>query len=397
MATRPLASATNQSASTTSLLRLVTRLSAWAATLWAWATRPSLTVAQPLSRAPARRAYRCLGSRSGRLGTDQRTHLVDRDRCGRAHHGDAGRGGRRSRGCCRSRRRGASGCARCNSPRAGDARTGSVGPKHLRPNRLDGRGSAPRSAKRRPGTAIAVASCPYCANVLQPPPAASGRCPRCRQRIVVKRIADRAVYLTEAAVPVFEAERKRLVYAGRWTKKRDRWLDLALAGGAPADRVARLVREPVTEGVVAAARTLYVSTVERAFRSARRDRRWEEAARIRFGYALALYRLAASPIPPPQEIVRLHQDGLDAALRGISEVAKSAELRAGTCCEACRADDGQMVRIARELRSPRLPHPDCPKGLCRCRWYLADADRAIVTTLLKRKGRPHRHKADARA
>ena len=266
-------------------------------------------------------------------------------------------------------------------------------PRSSRPDRARG---ARDSVKRRPRAAGPVVSCPYCASVLQPPPVASRRCPRCRQKIVVRRLADRAVYLTEAAVPIFEAERRRMANAGRWTTERDRWLDLALTSGAAGDRAARLIREPIAEGVVAAARTLYLATVDRSVRSARLERRWEEAARIRFAQAQALYRLAGSPASLPDDVVRIHRDGIAAALHGIGEVSKSAELRAGSCCGTCQAEDGQMVRIAGELRSPRLPHPSCPKGLCRCRWYLADRDRAIVTTMLKRQSRVHRHSAGTR-
>ena len=78
------------------------------------------------------------------------------------------------------------------------------------------------------------------------------------------------------------------------------------------------------------------------------------------------------------------------AARGIAEVARTAELRAATCCDTCRSDDGREVRIAVELRTPTLPHAACPKGPCRCRWFLADRDRTIVTGLLRRQRRAPR-------
>jgi hypothetical protein len=40
-----------------------------------------------------------------------------------------------------------------------------------------------------------------------------------------------------------------------------------------------------------------------------------------------------------------------------------------SCCAACRADNERIFRIADELRVPRLPHPDCPRGLCACDWW----------------------------
>ena len=237
---------------------------------------------------------------------------------------------------------------------------------------------------------MAVVSCPYCAEPLDSPPVANVRCRRCRQRIVVRRVGDRFVYLTEAALPVFVAQRRLAVHAGTWTRERDRWLALATASGAPAERVARIMLGVLSEDVIKAARLLYLSTVDRSARDARRDRRWEEASRVRFEQAQAVYRIARSPRPVPADIVQLHRDGLASTLRGLAEIAKSAELRAGTCCDACRADDGRIVRIAEELRTPTLPHADCTKGLCRCRWSLADRDRTIVSGLLRRHVRPAR-------
>ena len=169
--------------------------------------------------------------------------------------------------------------------------------------------------------------------------------------------------------------------AGRLHRDRDRWLKLAAAAGAPADRAARLSAAEVSERDVEGCRTLYLGTVERAIRAARRERRWEDAARIRRAQALVLYRVAGSPVPPPDGIVRLHRDGTAAELRGIAGIAREAELVGATCCDACRADDGRTLRITAELRVPRLPHEGCPRGLCRCRWDLPhDIERRFGVT-----------------
>ena len=241
--------------------------------------------------------------------------------------------------------------------------------------------------KAAPAPAVATASCPYCAVLLQPPPASSQRCAHCRQRIVVKRVAGRAAYLTEAAVLVFEAERRRLGGAGRLTRERERWLKLAAAAGAPPERVARLAAAQLSEDVVDGARTLYLVAVERSFQVAKRERRWEDASRIRREHALALYRVAGSPVPPPAEIVKLHRDGAAAELRGLAEIARDAELVGATCCDACRTDDGQVFKIAAELRVPRLPHDGCPKGLCQCGWDLAARQRAAFQRYLRPRAR----------
>ena len=147
-----------------------------------------------------------------------------------------------------------------------------VQPRGPSPRRASDR--RPSSTKPKHRVAAIAASCPYCALLLEPPPTSSRGCPRCRQRIVVKRIDGRAVYLTEAAVTFFVAERRRIASAKRWTTERERWLKLAAAAGAPPDRAARLAALQLSEAIVEATRSLYMTTVERAFRSARRERRW---------------------------------------------------------------------------------------------------------------------------
>lgn len=230
-----------------------------------------------------------------------------------------------------------------------------------------------------------TAHCPYCALLLDPAPTVSKRCDRCRQRIVVKRADGRMVYLTEAAVLVFDAERRRVANAGRLTRERERWLRLAAPAGAPASRVTQLGAARLTEEVVSAARTLYLTTVDRAVRAAKHDRDWDAAARIRREQAMTLYRLAGSRVPPPAEVLAVYREGVAAELRGVAEISRDAELVSARCCDACRADDGRIFRIATELRVPRLPHAACPKGLCHCQWDLAARDRRTIRRYLQRR------------
>jgi hypothetical protein len=263
------------------------------------------------------------------------------------------------------------------------------GSSHDRPSRsAAGRTPATRTTKWKARSApVPTAFCPYCALLLHPPPASSRRCARCRQRIIVKRVEGRTVYLTEAAVLVFEAERRRVATSGRLTRERERWLRLAAAAGAPAQGQARLAAAPLSENVVGAARTLYLRTVDRAFRAAKRDHEWETASRIRRDQATALHRVAGSPLPPPADLVALFREGVVAELRGIAEISRDAELVSASCCDVCRADDRLIFGIAHELRTPRLPHEGCPRGLCRCGWDLAARDRATMRRYLRRRPR----------
>ena len=257
------------------------------------------------------------------------------------------------------------------------------------PARSPGDGSPGTSAMKAKTLSppASTAFCPYCALPLQSAPVSSQRCARCRQRFVVKRVDGRAIYLTEAAVPVFVEERRRVAASARLTRERDRWLRLAAAAGSPAQSQARLTAARLSDEVVEAARTLYLTTVDRAFRAAKREHDWATASRIRREKATVLYRVAGSPLPPPADLVAMFREGVVAELRGIAEISRDAELVGSPCCDVCRADDHVISRIGYELRVPRLPHEGCPKGLCRCRWDIVERDRTTMRRYLRRRPR----------
>jgi hypothetical protein len=215
----------------------------------------------------------------------------------------------------------------------------------------------------------AAAACPYCATLLDPAPERGRLCPRCRRRIVVRKVGGRLVLLTEQALDVFEGERDREAKEAAWTTERRRWLTLAKGVSAPANRIVRLAAAQPTETNVSASKSLYLTAAERAVRTARRDKRWVEVARIRRDQAAALYRAEGSPVPPPDEIVALHRQWSEAALRAHARFGVQVELVAGGCCATCGLDNGRVFRISAELREQRLPHAGCPKGLCLCDWY----------------------------
>ncbi len=245
--------------------------------------------------------------------------------------------------------------------------------------------SVPASA---PAVAVVVAAlCPYCALLLQPPPTSGRRCPRCRQQIVVKHVDGRTAYLTEAAIAIFEAERRKESDVERLSRERERWLKLAVAAGAPAQKASRLATARLSQEAVDEARQLYLATVDRTFGAAKRDHRWEDAARIRREQAIALHRLAGSPQPPPDDLLAIYQEGVAAELRGLGEIVRDAELVSAMCCDPCRADNGRVVAISKELAAPQLPHQGCPKVFCRCTWDLATRDRELVLRYLRRHPR----------
>jgi hypothetical protein len=188
---------------------------------------------------------------------------------------------------------------------------------------------------------------------------------------VVRRFEGRTLYLTESAVEVFEAERFRTALEQTWTRQRRDWLALGRLVGAPAERRQRIGDAPLSAATVQAARTLYLVAVERAVREARRDKHWEVVARLRRQQAAALYEDEGGGPPPSAQVVGLHRDALAATLREVSAVARNVELVGAACCAACRADSEKVFKIVDELRTPRLPHEGCPRGLCACDWWPA--------------------------
>lgn len=218
---------------------------------------------------------------------------------------------------------------------------------------------------------MASAPCPYCAYVLRPPPVRSRRCPSCRQQINVRRLEGRSVLLVDTAVPVFYRERRRTADFQQMAVERDRWLGLAGIVRAPIARRVRLAEATLSASVVDDARTLYLASAERAVRAARKGKRWHAVDRIRRQQAAEVYRDAGAPRPPPDDVIALHREAMLAQLRALGTFSQVAEVVSTRCCQICRADDRQTFRIATELATSRLPHAGCPKGLCKCQWWVA--------------------------
>ncbi len=232
----------------------------------------------------------------------------------------------------------------------------------------------------------AVPSCPSCGRLLDPAPVRTRLCPHCRQRVIVRQIDGRRVLLTEGALVVFKAERQREVDERTWDGDRRRWLVLARHVGAPEGQIARLSAAPSSSTAAEASRKLYVTNASRAVRAARRLRQWEKVAAISREQAAALFAASGSTCPPDDEVVALHREWSVAALRSLVDFGTQVELASMGCCAICARDDGQVFRIAAELRKQRLPHEGCAKGLCGCDWLPLPEAKA-------RKRRVRRHQS----
>jgi hypothetical protein len=196
------------------------------------------------------------------------------------------------------------------------------------------------------------------------------------------------VLLAEDAVPIFDAQRQRELDEARWTTAIGHWLELAGTMGATAERRAHLAAAPVSAETMDASRALYLSSADATVRTARREKRWKAVSVVRRGQAEHLYDDDGRPVPPSAEVLELQREALLAELRALQATSKVAELAGTGCCAMCRKDEGRSFPIAAELKAPRLPHADCPKGLCGCDWWMATA--APKT----RRRRPSRPAAD---
>jgi hypothetical protein len=207
-------------------------------------------------------------------------------------------------------------------------------------------------------------------------------------------VEGRAVYFTEAAVKVFEVERQRELDEQRWTMEGREWLRLAKIARATEARRQRLDDQHPSAEVVEASKALYLSSVDTAVRAARRVKHWSEVGRLRREQAAALFADAGSPVPPPDDIVALHQEAAAAQLRALAPTGTHAELIGAGCCRACRGDDGKAFKIVDELRAKRLPHAGCPRGLCACEWWVSVP---APPKRRRRKARPAATEPDAAA
>lgn len=245
-------------------------------------------------------------------------------------------------------------------------------------------------ARRRKGDTLLPAACPSCGVLLDEIPTAGRRCAACRRRIAVRRIDGRTVLIADTVAPFFDSHRRALLSGERIKREAGRWLQMAaLAGALPEvlEARARAVAAKPRPEAVGAARALYATTVERAVRAARKGRDWKAVADLRFRQARAYHRASGSAVPVDAAIAALHREAVEASLRRLREAATDAVLVGGTCCEACRAETGRVVRIAAERREPTVPHAACPAGLCGCRW-----DTPVIA---RRSARPRRRETTA--
>ena len=225
---------------------------------------------------------------------------------------------------------------------------------------------APVPVPPAPATPVAVTvACPNCGAVLDPPPTSSRLCPRCRHRIVVRHSEGRAIYLTEAAVEVFVAEREREAQVEEWTHQRRTWLQLARGVEAPADRRKRLEKAPLTAATVQSARSLYLITVEHAVRAARRDKRWDDVARLRQRQAAALYEEAGGSPPLSEEVLALHREAMAANLRALQAVTREAEAcRRILLCRLPRRRRTHLQDRRRAAHAPPAARRLSPRAVC---------------------------------
>ena len=273
---------------------------------------------------------------------------------------------------------------------AGGARRPGDGPAPITRPAAPPRPKTASTATKRPKSKAstfkwpAQASCPYCAQLLVPAPTTHKRCPRCRQRVMVRRVDDRVAFLTEAVGRGLRggaAARRREPALDRAPQP---WIRLAEAADAPAGQGREGQRELATPE----------SRLRRAIRVLRRRRPRREGRRAPSTTGRLPSASGAPRRSPCSKAGRLADPaagrrGRAAPGRGGDRAARDPGARQGgrarrrAVLPAVRRRPGHIYRINAELHEARLPHADCPSGLCACRWRLSDRDRANLERLLR--------------
>ena len=166
--------------------------------------------------------------------------------------------------------------------------------------------------------------------------------------------------LSASALSVFDAERRREADEAAWSAARARWLVLGRELEVPLERRERLAAAPISAEVVRSARGLYLAAAQRAVREARRAKHWGDVGQIRRAEAEALFHEAGRPVPPPQDVVALHREGMVAVLRSLALVTRDVELvgqaAAGPVAPMTDSPHGSRARCARHVsRTTAVP------------------------------------------
>jgi predicted Zn-ribbon and HTH transcriptional regulator len=239
-----------------------------------------------------------------------------------------------------------------------------------------------REARTRLATAVegpALAACPHCGVVLDPPPKASRKCPECRAEIVVRtdRATGAKVYLTPEEAEQLEvrktaqkARAETLKRIGRFSPQPQTAFDVARD-----ELVQRWGGEPSDGDVFWLAARRRCREIEERLMSRGRD--WEGT----YGVAEDFYelervnRLMADHLrsegQPAQHILQvaceysLNRYASMVASGGWSGTRTELIIWAHDLgCEACAPDHQRRLTLAEALASKPLPHPGCP--YCGC-------------------------------
>lgn len=204
------------------------------------------------------------------------------------------------------------------------------------------------------------AECPHCGVNFDPPPARTRKCPKCRERVVVRSHRKQKFYLTEAQVEAFEKKRAREYLRNAAIRAaenihvnlekfetRERDLQDEMPGSGPHDVFWSLANERVA------------SLMKPQMSSSD----WHRLSMVYFQQALWLNKQERDYWHLKSEADKAYAQSY--ALQGIETLEIVAE-----DCDECRAFHGKQYPIHQAVKSWPIPEGVCTAKWCTCTWNL---------------------------
>lgn len=206
-----------------------------------------------------------------------------------------------------------------------------------------------------------TSACPYCGTLLERPPARSGKCPHCGERVVVRtRRTDGAkLLLTQAQAVTFDAERAAIA-------ERNKALRRAEAIGATLQEFERMELELGKRWRTAAKpRDVFWHLASTRVLAALEASDWHALHMVYSEQARLLYEEGKPHF-------RLHQEASKALIRSYAGGSVVTELLIlGAQVDPCPLGEGlneKRYTIKRALDELPIPGQGCACGWCTCTW-----------------------------
>lgn len=195
---------------------------------------------------------------------------------------------------------------------------------------------------------------------MNPIPVRSGRCPHCKELVVVR--TDRAtrgrLLLTKAQAREFDGERKSQA-------ARNKALGASINIGCTEDEFQKMERSLLEKFGIALPGDVFWALANEAIREPMLRQEWHRVARIEWARARWLYDEGRNHIQHLRESRAADLKARVAnSLTGKVRILTNGE----AACAVCRRNDGKVFTIESALSEMPLPVEECENGWCQCMW-----------------------------